>query len=66
MKTFGEFKIGDVVSLKSGGPIMTITTIGHLYGDNEQVHAWCTWFKSKNETHTDNFPIEAIKLADAE
>lgn len=34
-----EFKIGDTVQLKSGGPIMTIETINKGEG-----MAWCVWF----------------------
>jgi uncharacterized protein YodC (DUF2158 family) len=33
-----DFKIGDVVKLKSGGPKMTVSTIK----DGE---VWCTWFE---------------------
>ncbi|MGA9727532.1 MAG: DUF2158 domain-containing protein [Methylocella sp.] len=32
-------KAGDVVQLKSGGPIMTITSVGDQYGT---LTAWCT------------------------
>ena len=37
-----NFKIGDVVQLKSGGPDMTVTQIG-----NDGLGAptvWCVWF----------------------
>lgn len=40
-----EFKIGDVVQLKSGGPIMTIA---NTKLDNGQVLA--TWFDDKKPT----------------
>ncbi len=43
-----EFKVGDVVSLKSGGPDMTIESIpykrGHLVYETKAV---CVWFENK-------------------
>lgn len=39
-----QFKPGDVVQLKSGGPLMTIA---HYASDFEQF--WCEWFDGKKE-----------------
>jgi uncharacterized protein YodC (DUF2158 family) len=40
----GEFKAGDVVRLKSGGPAMTIEEIGR-YGVSKTEGAKCVWFE---------------------
>ena len=58
-----QFSVGDVVQLKSGGPIMTITEIGSAF-EGGGLFAWCTWFKSSNEPETKHFPLPAIKLVD--
>lgn len=39
-----EFKVGDTVQLKSGGPIMTIDQIGRRMGADVE-SAWCQWFE---------------------
>lgn len=39
-----EFTAGDVVQLKSGGPIMTIEQVGELAMTGGQA-VWCTWFE---------------------
>jgi uncharacterized protein YodC (DUF2158 family) len=46
-----DFKIGDVVQLKSGGPKMTIEGIGKpaLGGSKEQ--ARCVWFEGTKRQH---------------
>ena len=38
-----QFKKGDLVQLKSGGPIMTIENIGE-YGSPSETKVKCTWF----------------------
>lgn len=60
-----DLKIGDVVRLKSGGPAMTITSIGEsgMMGGGP-VHAFVTWFNEKSEVKNDSFPIETVELAD--
>jgi len=55
-----NFKAGDVVQLKSGGPEMTVTMAGKDSYDAPTV--WCAWFEGtiqKNAT----FPPEALKHA---
>ena len=37
----GEFKVGDLVELKSGGPVMTIKEV---FNDPEGAEAQCEWF----------------------
>lgn len=50
-----QFKIGDVVQLKSGGPRMTVAEI---YGDGD---LGCVWFVgTKQEAGT--FPPEALQF----
>ncbi|MEY9191858.1 DUF2158 domain-containing protein [Bradyrhizobium ottawaense] len=34
-------KAGDIVQLKSGGPMMTVDQVGEIYGDPK---VWCEWF----------------------
>jgi uncharacterized protein YodC (DUF2158 family) len=63
MKPMGSmdmaFKVGDVVQLKSGGPLMTVTGFG-AGGDGKQ-RVNCTWFdKDENEKHG-SFPPEALE-----
>ena len=37
-----EFKVGDVVRLKSGGPNLTIKKVGTAAG---KPTVWCVWFE---------------------
>jgi len=53
------FKPGDVVRLKSGGPVMTITDVGK---DSGVPTAWCTWFTG-NKQEKRYFPLAAIEPA---
>ncbi|MGN6772020.1 MAG: YodC family protein [Rhizobiaceae bacterium] len=54
-----EFKVGDVVELKSGGPWMTVISV------NMRDSAVCEWFntsKDGNQTvQRHSFPPDAIK-----
>ena len=43
-----EFQVGDVVQLKSGGPEMTIETIGKFGMGSTHDEAKCVWFDGKN------------------
>jgi len=51
-----EFKIGDTVQLKSGGPVMTIDNV-------TGARALCIWFQS-NETKPDWFHLSAVEKAE--
>jgi uncharacterized protein YodC (DUF2158 family) len=52
-----DWKVGDRVRLKSGGPAMTVTST-----DSTQV--WCTWFNSnKSEYSSCVLPKAAIEAA---
>lgn len=39
-----EFKVGDLVRLKSGGPLMTVEQVGKKAVTDEEA-VWCTWFE---------------------
>ncbi len=54
-----EFKAGDVVQLKSGGPKMTITSVGEYYGTPM---IYCMWFDGPKE-QSGKFPPDTLKLA---
>jgi uncharacterized protein YodC (DUF2158 family) len=54
-----QFKVGDVVRLKSGGPKMTVT--GYGPGLSGVVLVACTWFDGAKAWH-DKFPVEAVEL----
>lgn len=51
-----EWKVGDVVQLKSGGPAMTVTAVGLRSGASIQCH----WF-TDDITKFDTFPPDALK-----
>jgi uncharacterized protein YodC (DUF2158 family) len=66
-----KFKIGDIVQLKSGGPMMTINEIDswvprsyNLKGPNpeyEKDEAKCFWF-SNDKKCEDIFKLDSLKL----
>ena len=49
------FNIGDVVLLKSGGPVMTIDN------DNGDGTYWCQWFDKNGELKGASFKGETLK-----
>jgi uncharacterized protein YodC (DUF2158 family) len=51
---------GDVVQLKSGGPLMTVKSVGDNYGT---LTAWCVWFEGTKKMEG-AFPVITIQLAD--
>lgn len=55
-------KSGDVVKLKSGGPKMTVTDVGHdeIAG---QTLVWCVWFDDKQIEKRGAFPLQSVELA---
>jgi uncharacterized protein YodC (DUF2158 family) len=55
-----EFKPGDVVVLKSGGPKMTVEQIGNNNFDRPTV--WCDWFEG-NKKVSDTFPPTSLEHA---
>lgn len=59
-----EIKAGDVVTLKSGGPKMTVTDIVDSSTDGSGLKsANCVWFDSGNKPQSQVFPLHAIQSA---
>jgi len=59
-----EFMPGDVVQLKSGGPLMTIDHIGPALQGSDHDAALCSWFeknKGKQERKTGWFELHSIR-----
>lgn len=54
-----SFKKGDVVVLKSGGPLMTVHNIGNY--TMVENGALCIWFEGAKR-HEAVFDLEAIKI----
>ncbi len=57
-----EIKAGDVVQLKSGGPIMTVSSVDLDQGGT--LTAWCQWFE-KNKPIGNSFPVTSLKIVNA-
>jgi uncharacterized protein YodC (DUF2158 family) len=57
-----NFKAGDSVQLKTGGPVMTVESIDEItYPGN--VQAQCTWFDAKHKRQSDYFAPCALRKA---
>jgi uncharacterized protein YodC (DUF2158 family) len=59
-----EIKVGSVVQLKSGGPLMTVSEVGEGYGGGAQ-KAWCDWFvqdKAPWKKEQGVYPITSLKV----
>ena len=61
-----DFKVGDAVMLKSGGPLMTIKefTAAHVHSpsDSPKDHIMCQWFDEKQICKTARFAVAALEL----
>jgi uncharacterized protein YodC (DUF2158 family) len=57
-----QFKAGDVVQLKSGGPVMTVNKTGNK-SMGGPFTVWCSWFEGEKKMN-DDFPPESLKLSD--
>jgi uncharacterized protein YodC (DUF2158 family) len=53
-----SFQIGEVVKLRSGGPLMTITSTS--VGPGRLTLFCCSWFDKDNREQTGSFPAEAL------
>ncbi len=58
----GQFQLGDVVRLKSGGPEMTVEWVG-VDGFTNQPVIQCKWFDSDNKLHTQGFGPDTLMRA---
>ena len=59
-----EAKIGKMVQLKNGGPIMTVTA---LYKDMQgRSQAVCTWFDAQQSEKKGTFLVDALMPYDGE
>ena len=56
-----SFKVGDVVKLKSGGPLMTIT--GTSVGPDRPMLYTCSWIDKDNRPQVGSYPAEALIAA---
>lgn len=57
-----QFKAGDVVQLKSGGPKMTVKQVGNS-GMTGRLTVWCNWFEG-TKLMSGDFAPETLKLVD--
>jgi uncharacterized protein YodC (DUF2158 family) len=56
-----EFKIGDTVQLKSGGPIMTVVNVDKNLSGSQTVQ--CTWFTKDEVTKHETFLAASVRAA---
>lgn len=59
-----EFKKGDTVRLKSGGPLMTVSDLGDYGPLGPENGVKCTWFEG-NTRHTEVFDREVLQPSEA-
>lgn len=52
-----EIKLGDVVRLKSGGPLMTVITI-----PDHGRRVTCQWFSVENCAYEGQFPLAGLNV----
>ena len=57
-----QFKTGDIVVLKSGGPTMTIKSEKKVGIPERHIGYYCQWFAGKKLVQGD-FPTDSLKLA---
>jgi len=55
-----NFKVGDVVALKSGGPEMTVVGSALSFPEKHPM-VECCWFDSSNDKKKGFFPPEALE-----
>lgn len=58
-------KIGDVVVLKSGGPLMTVSNIGNYINQGLNPGVLCVWFEEKKKLESVFHP-DVLELYDKE
>jgi uncharacterized protein YodC (DUF2158 family) len=60
----GQWKEGDVVKLKSGGPKMIVDRVVHYSDDSTSVY--CVWFDNNEKKECDFVPSGLAKCTEAE
>jgi uncharacterized protein YodC (DUF2158 family) len=55
-----DYKIGDIVALKSGGPSMTVTDFGDFSSSGVKRGVLCVWFDGTKKMEG-VFPPEALE-----
>lgn len=60
------FKAGDVVQLKSGGPLMTVTGISDIRKDSELLcqRVWVVWFDAHDKLCSDELKSTTLEKAE--
>ncbi|MFC0402769.1 YodC family protein [Paraburkholderia rhizosphaerae] len=56
----GQFNVGDVVTLKVGGPRMTVTYAGPIGGSVDE-RLVCQWFDEHGELRQDIFDLDNVR-----
>ena len=58
-----DFKIGDVVVLKSGGPEMTVSEypIKMIDGSENRAQVQCKWFSDNNHLTQSTFHVDELE-----
>jgi uncharacterized protein YodC (DUF2158 family) len=68
-----NFKRADLVQLKSGGPLMTVTGIRNIDDPVNGVECRCSWFNAAGDICCENFPavclvpaiiVEMVKMSE--
>jgi uncharacterized protein YodC (DUF2158 family) len=63
MSEYG-FKVGDVVTLKSGGPAMTVDEVLKMPEDSKG-HIKCYWFDDRDQLKDGEFSPTSLELNEA-
>lgn len=63
-----QFNPGDVVELKSGGPIMTVDSYKKIHKDRkyDENQLVCRWFNKDQELETATFYASSLKMAESD
>ena len=53
---------GQVVTLRSGGPLMTVKDV--FEGTDKKLQGICSWFNDKNQHEEETFPLCSLQSAE--
>ena len=59
-----NFTVGRLVQLKSGGPMMTVTSTGESGFGGGPVQVFTTWFNAAGKRETDSFLPGTLEFVD--